>query len=127
MPGIEKTRNSRINPQRAPLAILPVLHFSRKEYFEGYQSPTGSTGHFAIFMKSHWCSLVYVSIPNGLHWPFCRKVLPWNAILYLRINPQRAPLAILPDNLAMDKTKSVLYQSPTGSTGHFAVSSARID
>ncbi len=95
-------------------------------YVSKYQSPTGSTGHFARMNAKGHTYKVIVSIPNGLHWPFCRCCAAVNMLFISGINPQRAPLAILP-GIEIKRTVQfpLWYQSPTGSTGHFAINRKR--
>src|SRR6266487_4543311 len=103
-----------------------MKHVCVKPLLVKYQSPTGSTGHFArMNAKGHTYNFI-VSIPNGLHWPFCRCCAAVNMLFISGINPQRAPLAILP-GIELKRTVHfpLWYQSPTGSTGHFAINRKR--
>src|SRR6266487_2567773 len=94
-----------------------------RRWQQWYQSPTGSTGHFAFEQGDGIETTFVVSIPNGLHWPFCRSksdILDYKELN--GINPQRAPLAILPSLIERRRARALCeYQSPTGSTGHFAL------
>ncbi len=135
-----------INPQRAPLAILPSGNTPDDFHFVSSINPQRAP--LAILPDRRKCismSISDVSIPNGLHWPFCRSQNREQEVAQIRyqsptgstghfamsnarfcmtryasINPQRAPLAILPRLNRSIIIMAHSYQSPTGSTGHFA-------
>src|SRR6266487_1147727 len=111
-----------------------------RRWQQWYQSPTGSTGHFAFEQGDGIETTFVVSIPNGLHWPFCRSksdildykelhgINPQRAPLAIcraqgqyqrrgfdcRINPQRAPLAILPMLAGLWTFSGYLVSIPNG-------------